>query len=385
MKIKQIILSLALLLSVSSATFGQNNDLMIYGYFQNTFNRLTVNLNDHLDWDQNSFIMQQMNIFFSKNFGPQLTSFVNLEFTNSFSSSSNIGNFKVEEAWLKYSPYNSLNIKGGTLIPSFNAMNEIKNRTVLLPYIYRPMVYETVFSSQFSNEDFVPTTAGLQIYGNMAVSSDLRFNYAAYIGNLSSENLLTNEGGLAIANDTSKFKLFGGRLGFEYENLAIGISGTSDRKTLNDFKIPSVARYRFGAYLNYAVAGFELEAEYIKVTHKLNAGRRSQLAAAASAAFAEFLAGGDYVSVPTAFDKKYYHVNLLYNITNQFFAYGGYDFLTTEDNIFSMGGLNQYTVGGGYRVTDAIVLKAQYLNQKSTIFGSNVDRKDYLAAASIYF
>ncbi|NLT52383.1 MAG: hypothetical protein GXX85_15870 [Ignavibacteria bacterium] len=41
----------------------------------------------------NSFITQQMNIFFQKNFTPELSSFVNFEFTNSFSLQDNIGGF----------------------------------------------------------------------------------------------------------------------------------------------------------------------------------------------------------------------------------------------------------------------------------------------------
>lgn len=62
------------------------------------------------------------------------------------------------------------------------------------------------------------------------------------------------------------------------------------------------------------------------------------------------------------------------------------DYLKTEDNLFSSGGLSQPTFGCGYRINDSIVLKGQYAYQGSNIYGMfDVDRNDYLLAASVSF
>lgn len=125
MKTKRTLIVLLLVLSlVSPKLFSQNNDLQIFGYFQNNFSYFTTTDTEFFGvstpgWDTKSFIMQQMNLFAAKNFSPALSSFVNLEITNSYSAEKNIGGFKVEEAWLKYSPSNNFNFKGGLLIPCF--------------------------------------------------------------------------------------------------------------------------------------------------------------------------------------------------------------------------------------------------------------------------
>jgi hypothetical protein len=355
--------------------FGQSDDLRLFGYFQNNFDRTSVDLDKVNLIKDNSFLMQQMNIFMAKDFNPELGSFVNLEFTNSYSSAINVGDIKIEEAWVKYSPSNSINIKAGLLIPRFNNLNEIKNKTVILPYILRPLVYETVFSTQFNTEDFVPEQVYLQAYGDVSLGSDLRMNYTAYAGNLSSENLMKNSAGLAAGSDSSRYKMVGGRLGFDYNNLSFGISGTYDRKNLFAYGIGYVPRMRFGAYLNFATSGFELESEYIRVYNKLTSEDYN------------LLKGLQMFNptAPTGFNKYYFHVNLLYNVNDKLFAYAGYDYLTTEDNYYSMGGIKQPTFGGGYKIGDNVVLKAQYAYQQLNVFSVKVDRTDYLLAASIYF
>jgi len=337
---------------------------------------LTVAINKGApSWDENTFVMQQMNIFLQKDFSTELSSFASLEFTNSFNSNINVGGIQVEEAWLKYSPSSAFNVKAGQLVPKFNNLNEIKNRTVLLPYIYRPLVYETVFNSQFGNEEFIPLYANLEIYGDVTVGNNMRFNYAAYMGNLSTENLIKNTAGLEAGNDSSRYKMFGGRLGVEYGNLSVGVSGTYDRKNLWAYNIGYVPRERFGAYLNYSIARFELEAEYIRVYNDLSTANKIALDSAIART----------PGTPTGFNKYYMHVNLLYNITDQLFAYAGYDYLQTQDNTFSKSGLKQPAFGAGYKVNDSIVLKGEYTYQGSTIGTMKVDRNDYLLAASVYF
>lgn len=379
MKTKRSILALIMLLSFSTAVFSQSDDLKVFGYFQNYFMNETADISYPFAPSKmvtNSFVMQQMNVFLQKDFGVQVSSFVNFEFTNSYSSSDDIGALKIEEAWLKYSPSEEINVKGGLLIPRFDNFNEIKNRTVLQPYVFRPLAYETAFSNLFNTADFVPLQAYLQMYGELPVSGELRANYAAFMGNLSTNTLVKNGSLSQIATDTSKFKMFGGRLGVEWGTLALGVSGTYDRADLALYGIGYVPRTRFGAYLNYSIVGFELEAEYIGVHHIVSDAEKAMLRAELSI----------NPLVPQSFEKKYEHLNLLYNFTDKIFAYTGYDFLTTDDQELSMGGVHLFTVGAGYRFSDEIVAKAQYINNKSKIFNSiPITTNAYFLATSIYF
>lgn len=370
------------MLFLASSIFAQSDDLKIFGYFQNNFSYISTNDTEFWGqkargWDTKSFVLQQMNLFAAKNFGTEFSSFVNLEFTNSFSMEDNVGYFRIEEAWLKYSPSSGFNFKSGLLIPRFNNFNEIKNRTVLLPYIYRPMVYETAFSQQFNTAEFVPLQAYLQVYGDILLNKDIRMNYAAFMGNSSSDNLIKNSAGIAIANDSSRSKLFGGRLGFEYGALAFGGSISYDKKKAFDswdMNLGYIPRIRTGAYLNFSIEGFEIEAEYIKVSHKLNQEQKDTIAVN-MLLFPKF-----------TFDKEYLHTNVLYNITDKIYAYVGFDKMKTQDNVYSMGGLDQWTVGGGYRINEAIVVKGQYVNQKSKLYDMlPITRQDYLLGASVYF
>ena len=91
---------------------------------------------------RNTFILQQANIFFRKQFNSRFAAFVDLEFTNTYASTRKWGTFRLEEAWVRYQTSEEFSIKAGLLVPVFNNLNEIKNRMPLLPYITRPFVYE---------------------------------------------------------------------------------------------------------------------------------------------------------------------------------------------------------------------------------------------------
>ncbi len=374
MKLRQLFFSLILLVISSSFTFGQSDDLQIFGYFQDNFHHTNYAYNTDTPplYNYNSFNMQQMDIFFSKNFGNELSAFANLEFTDSYSSIINVGALNIQEAWIKYSPSSIFNLKAGVLIPRFNNFNEIKNRTVLLPYILRPIVYETIFANQLGTGDFVPQQANLQVYGE-APLGDIRVNYAAFMGNLTPDNYVQNGSPLGIGDDTSHYKMFGGRLGLETDNLALGVSGTYDRKNLWAYGIGDVPRMRFGAYLNFSISGFEFESEYIRVYNKLTSEDN------------EIVAMMDMYSpyAPKGFNKYFYHTNLLYNFTDKIFAYGGYDYFIAQDNVYAVDGDKVFTFGCGYKVNDSVVLKAQYYNAEIPSF--NVKMIDYLLGVSVYF
>lgn len=383
MKLKQTVLSLVIMLSLSTAVFGQSDDLKIFGYFQNNYTYFNVYTGDTQSMSTNSFLMQQMNVFLQKNINTQFSAFVNVEFTNSFSLQDSIGGFNIQEAWLKYSPSSLFNLKAGVLIPRFNNFNEIKNRTVLLPYVYRPIAYETYFFTQFGTSEFVPTSANLQVYGDIPVGK-LSLNYAAFYGNSETSMENKNSNFWGPGQDPTPYKMVGGRIGAEYDNLQLGVSVTNDRKNLNQegngfqmakYNLGYVPRTRFGAYLNYSLAGFELEAEIIKVYYNLSDGQKQTLAS--------------NPLNPASFDKTFDHVNLLYNFTDKLAAYVGYDYMKAEDNFFTASGVKIYNYGVSYKATDGILLKAQYEHQNDPLKFMGITtiatRNDYLIGASVSF
>jgi hypothetical protein len=114
-------------------SWGQaDGDLQVFGFFQNAFihqTEYTATPPFNGESARNSFSVQQHNLFFRKDLDRNWRAFVNHKGFNSFSSSRRWGSLNLEEAWVRYRANSNL--------------NEINNRTPLLPYIIRPLVYDT--------------------------------------------------------------------------------------------------------------------------------------------------------------------------------------------------------------------------------------------------
>lgn len=291
--------------------------IKIFGYFQTEFRQ-----DDDNGIARNSFLTQQLNMFLQKELGQDWRSFVNFEIVNSYSSLKDWGSFNLEEAWVGYRASEQFNLKLGLQIPEFNNLNTIKNRTPLLPYIIRPLVYETSFGEFINLDVITPARAFVQAYGYIA-SADVKFDYAAYLGN--SPNVLTssrisNEPENSVSQsgtDTTNTFSVGGRAGVRYGELKAGLSATHER--LNDF--PGMEKFlggppsrflrmplnRTGADLSFNWRDWSLEGEYIFV----NIGR-------------EFAAGIEY-------KIDFYYVTLGYYLSERLFAYGSLSQLKRVD------------------------------------------------------
>ena len=99
----------------------------------------------------------------------------------------------LEEGWVKYSYNQALNVKGGLILPSFNALLKVKNRTPLLPYILRPLVYEPLMADRMNTEAFLPFRANVEVYGSIPVY-DLNVDYAVFWGNSESSYIISGHG-----------------------------------------------------------------------------------------------------------------------------------------------------------------------------------------------
>ncbi|GAB4330596.1 MAG: hypothetical protein Kow0037_06480 [Calditrichia bacterium] len=340
------------LILLSGQTLLAQGELEVFGFFQGqlanvngeyevkadvpTPNGTQTMVLDKLDDEYINSNIQQMNLFFRKEISGKFTAMVNLEFTNSFSTERSWGNLNLEEAWLRYQASDKLSIKAGLLIPTFNNMNEIKNKSPLLPYILRPLVYEASYSALLPIPEYIPERAFVQAYGELPAGK-ASVDYAVYVGQ-SETSYIRNEGveGPKVpGTDTTKFKLVGGRLGVKYGNLKAGVSATYDKANRQATLGEDVPRTRLGADLNYSLANAFLEAEYIsvKLDPKADAGDM---------------------------DKLFYYATLGYNLSEKIYAYGSYSYLEDKETEFLSTGMKGYFVGVGYKPDFGLALKAQY-------------------------
>ena len=252
-------------------------DLDMFGYFQVALRHQESLTGDRRD---NSFGVQQLNLFLQKDIARRWTAFVNFEVVNNFSSSRGWGSFNLEEAWVRWRVSRQLNLKLGLHIPEFNNLNVIKNRTPLLPYIIRPHVYEASLENIVNLEEFLPARAFVQTYGFIPTGL-LKLDYAVFVGN--SPNI-TNRSDHPIGaaprvtgTDTTDTFLFGGRVGVRAQELKAGFSFTHDKSNIfqiiaedlrvDPSKLEEKTRIRIGGDFSYHLRRFQLESEYIRVDY----------------------------------------------------------------------------------------------------------------------
>lgn len=370
-RLYSLLLSAAMFFSVFTPSKAQD-DLDIFGYFQVMGSDVRRTRAGATTGHTNSFSVQQLNIFMNKNLSSDFSALVNMEIINSFSSERNWGAFNLEEAWLKYTPNDAFTVKAGLLLPRFNALNEIKNKTPLLPYILRPIVYEASLSGALNLEAFVPHRAFLQVYGKLPLG-DAKFDYAVFAGNADRLHLNGGTSGQRGV-DTTTYKLIGGRVGVSMADLKVGVSSTYDRANLKAVGLGEVPRIRIGADLSYSIAGFTLDGELILVDEQLSDSQQQRL---------DSISAIPTSTVGSETKKTFYYATLAYNISSDLYAYVQYNNLIDKySKSFSDGAAN-FAVGAGYRPVEQVVLKVQYIKLDIPKLDS---QSDYiLGAASIFF
>jgi hypothetical protein len=342
MKYHKILLAAALFLSSLSQLAAQSNglDLKVFGYFQVSFeHQKDINT----PRESNSFNLQQLNLFLQKELAQKWTIFINFEFVNSFSSFRNWGAHNLEEAWVRYRASEQFKLKLGLQVPPFNNLNEIKNKTPLLPYIIRPLIYESSFNEFIALDEFVPGRAFAQVYG-IIPARQLKLEYAVFIGDSPNINDDPSRGRGQTGIDTTTRFLAGGRFGIRTNNFKLGISATNDYLDFSqsdlapgypiaDFK--QVRRLRLGGDFSLSFGKFDWESEAISVTYD-----------------------DDYAEIDA--NKEFYYGTLGYHFTERLFAYGSY--WITRQNFFSMNywDFNAPTTGVTYELREMIVIKMQY-------------------------
>lgn len=338
----------------AAQTAPEASSLRTFGYFQNSFQHISDYENDRTE---KTFLAQQLNLFFQKDLGRRWTALVDFEVVNNFSSNRRWGSINLEEAWVRYRVSRQLNFKLGLHIPPFNNLNEIKNRTPLLPYIIRPYVYETSLGDAINTEAFLPARAFGQVYGFFPLGQ-AKLDYGVYVGN--SPNINDDPDRGQTGADTSATYLVGGRVGVRYGELKAGVSATRDFYDLpgeyidlegrdpNAFS--HLARTRLGADLSYTFKRLYLEAEYLDVSVKK-------------------------ASVGIDLNASFWYVTLGVYLRDRLFVYGSYWVEREQshlDDVIVRSSVLIPTGGVAYTLNDMVTLKAQYAHVDINVDASGV-------------
>jgi len=338
----------------------------VFGYFQTSFG-YHEELDDGIR--EKSFSLQQLNLFLQKDLAPNWTAFVNFEFVNSYSSFRNWGAQNLEEAWVSYRRSEQFKLKIGLQVPAFNNLNEIKNKTPLLPYIIRPLAYESSFNEIIALDDFAPAQAFAQASGFIP-ARELKFDYAVFAGNSPNVNSDPREGQTGV--DTTKFFLAGGRFGIRTGNLKLGFSTTFDhldfsRAALRLGYVPSgfhdVPRRRWGGDFSLNAGKWLWESEYIRVAYD-----------------------DDHPDLDL--DKAFYYGTFGYEFTERFVAYAGYWRIRENALPVQDYDLIALTAGAAYNINETIVAKTQYgrVHYDSSTFPHRANTSNYyfLAISAVF-
>lgn len=352
---------------ISTFSVSKSQDLRVFGFTQFYYAAEVIEESNvaSADKDFNSFRLQQFNLMASSNLGKGFNLFVNLEYTNNYDFLKNWGNSRIQEVYLNYSNINgTFNFKFGQFLPRFNYLYELYNRMPLLPTIWRPMVYEPVFQSLFSIEDFVPETAFLQFYGTLPMSNTTTFDYAAYIGNSEKSFSKNNDETVSAPGTNFTTKLaYGTRVGIEYSslkagNLKLGVSFAldHDKKSGMDLNgdgtvdhIGDPMRNKLGIDFGYQNWGFNIQAELINVMYNLSDKEQENLDKLNPAS----------IGLGSELDKLFYYFLLQYYFMEDWSVYAQYSFI--NDKFFPMisEGMKGYDFGVTYAPIQTVVFKAQ--------------------------
>jgi hypothetical protein len=372
-----LLAGILLFVPVREADAQVGDDLHLFGFFQGHYRYSSQQGIEGQD-NISSFSLQQLNALLMKQFDPRFSAFVNVELTNSFSTDRGWGTLRLEEAWARYNHSPRVGVKAGLLVPTFNNLNEVKNRTPLLPYIFRPLAYETSFAGVFDLENFTPQQGFVQVSGALPLGQ-ARLDYATYAGNNSPEFAAQHTSGSVVSGtDMSTSKMFGGRVGVRWQGITAGVSGTRDQRDIShdlvlllgqpaevlasiglpsQFVIGQMNRTRIGGDLSLQRGNLFAEAEIINVDNGTSAEQNALLAT---------LSAVTESAISPGVDALFYYGLIGYDFTDRFFAYGMYNFLSDEGtNAVLAAGIDMYSVGAGFRPVDGVVSKVQYIYTES--------------------
>lgn len=393
--------TLGMLLFSSGSIYAEGMD--IFGYSQITLVGTKDLEHSDLKPKLNASV-QELDIFLQKTISPKISTLVDLQFTGNYSTTKSWGNMALEEAWVKFSPSRLLNIKVGKVLPIFNNFNEIKSRFPLFPYIIRPIVYETSYQESLSLNRWVPEHAMFQIYGSHRVSKAI-LDYALFAGNSEFiKNRLTSSSGLDLpGDDTTSFKLVGGRVGVRSNGIKFGASGTYDNTRsdvinnsvadqnvmlagINEHlptgvpQIPAIPylgaipRARLGFDLSYTGHGLTVESEYILIKEMPSDAEKANLDMIVSGTTipAGIMGPNAIKTIGTDLTKTFWYVNVMYDFMEKYYTSVGMSVQTdASDLMVTKDGVVGLLFCFGYRLSDEVTIKSEFTNIRNDLMSKD--------------
>lgn len=359
-----------LLLPLLGTTFAQSN-IDVYGYAQTSYLFFNNSYDPYppegeKNYKYNNMGIGQLNLFFAKDFGDDFSAFINFEFINNYSSDKHFGSFNLQEAYVKWDYRNFLKVKFGMIIPQFNNLFEIYNRTPLLPYLIRPKLYDATGGNLVDIFDILPQKSLLQVNGFIPFNA-INLEYAFFLGNPPNKFISSTDndllpGYVAFGQSAESYFSYGGRTGLRLGDFRIGVSGSIDKDNRRNFvknsmeetaDLGDLDRYRIGSDLNFKFGNFELSAEYLLVKTSLSSEIQDSLNA-----WNEL----DPYFIGNSFDKTFYYATLQYYLSEKLNFYIMYDYLNdkVDPYYFGLDGYYGYHFGGAYFINDSVILKLQY-------------------------
>ncbi len=384
---KRIILYLIVGFLFTTLLIAQD-EIKTFGYFQPYYNAFSNEYGPpgpptgEQNYSYNTLGIGQLNLFFQRSIGEDFTAFINFEYINNFSSGREYGDYNIQEAYILWDYKDYLRLKFGIVIPKFNAMFQIYNRTPLLPYLNRPKLYEATGGNLVDIFDILPQKALIHIDG--FVPTDIaNFDYALYIsgptnGFISSPKNDMLPGYVPFGQTSVKYFGVGGRLGITSGPVTAGVSLTTDVENkrhyladmankyisymedsvtqfyLNDAtNLGDLNRVRMGADITITLGDLTIAGEFLKTNTDVSPSNQTIL---------DQWHLNDTYYIGDGFDKLFYYASATYYINPEIYVFGMYDYLDDKADpfYFGMDGYYGISVGGGYHVNDFVVLKTQF-------------------------
>ncbi|MDP2364537.1 MAG: hypothetical protein Q8M94_12310 [Ignavibacteria bacterium] len=390
------------------ATYNQLNaqeNLEIFGYGQGSFLQFENRYDPHvIEYDDNytykNMGITQLNLLMSRSLGDELTAFINFELTNNFDSERGFGSFYLQEAYLRWNYKDYLNLKFGMVIPKFNNLYEIYNKTPLIPYLIRPKIYEVNWGTYVDLFDYLPQKALLQVYGSF-ISDEIKFDYAFYCGNppnsfLSSKDKDLIPGYVEYGQSAVNLLAVGGRIGIRTDNIKAGFSFAKDKENRREIELVApesvvglgdLDRYKLGFDASFEFGDFNIVGEYLLNKVPLTNDQQDSL---------DYWSSIDPAFTGNGLNKYFYYVSAMYTFSEKFYSFIMFDYIQDKLDAWFFGnyGYYGYHIGCGYYMNENVVLKGQVTLNKAnyntgldTPFPAKTDYREiyYAIGASFSF
>jgi hypothetical protein len=312
-----------------------------------------------------SFDISELDLFLHKNLSSSISTLVDLQLLNNFSTSNDWGDFNLDEAWVKFDLSRYCIIKTGYIVPTFNSFNEIKTKFPLFPYVLRPIIYESSMNNMINPEPYLPSHVMVQVNGTAPIDA-AKLDYAIFAGNSDFTQSVS-------ATDSTNYKLVGGRIGVRDAGVKAGVSGTYDYTRNDDINstiatintmtkgslstIGSIPRARFGADLSFSHFGFSFESEYIHVWEFPDSAAKGELSAAATASAT---LPNSMLMIHDGLAKNFAYASLTYTFFEKLDVTALITYLQNQTAGLLSEGVKELHGCVGYHISDDVTLKFEY-------------------------